>query len=79
MGGYQDRRDCVPTFDQMVIELDTRHFWHVNIGDQAGGGAKLRRRKKLRCRRKHRDRVIQRLEKPAHGIAEGLVVIDDRD
>ena len=79
MGGDQDRGDCLPTFDQMIIKLDTRHFWHVNIGDQAGCGRKFRRRKKMRCRREHRDRVIQRLEKPAHGVAERLVIIDDRD
>jgi hypothetical protein len=78
IGGDQYRRDWMPTFDQMVIKLEARHIWHVKIGDQASGGGEFRRRKKMRRRRKHRDRIIRRLEKLAHGVAEGLIVIDER-
>jgi len=34
-GGDEDRWDRVPSFDQMFVKLDTRHYRHVNIGDQA--------------------------------------------
>lgn len=79
MGRDQDRRDRVARSDQMLVKLGTRHGGHVNVGDQAGGRRQLGRREELGCGWEHRDGVAVRLEQSSHGVAKGLVVIDDGD
>ncbi len=79
MGGDEDRGYCVPCFDQMSIKLHTRHCRHMNIGDQAGGGSERGGCEEFGGGREHRNCVAQGLEEPSQGVAEGLVVIDDRD
>ena len=79
IGGDQDRRDRVPRFDQTLVKLDARHCRHVNIGDQAGGSGELGGCEEFGRGREHRDGVAVRLEQSSHGVAKGLVVIDDGD
>ena len=68
-----------PAFDQMAVKLDTRYCRHVNIGDQAGGGSEFWGCQEFGGGREDRNGVAQRLEQPSHGVAKGLVVIDNRD
>jgi hypothetical protein len=64
-------------FDQMFVKLDARHIWHMNIRDQAICDREFGGRKKFGGGREHGNGVVQRLEQPAHRVAERLVVIDD--
>ena len=75
----QDRRDRVPRRDQMLVKLGTRHGGHVHVSDQAVGSPQLGGCEELSRGREHRDGVAVRLEQSSHGVAKGLVVIDDGD
>jgi hypothetical protein len=77
VSGDENRWDRLPCSVQVHEQLDAGHFRHVNIGDQAGGRRESGGCKKLGGGWKYRNAIAERFEQPAHGIAKGLIVIDD--
>jgi len=75
----EDRRDRVACIDEASVEFDASHSRHLDVGHQAGGFRQERRSQEIRCRRERFDSVAQQRDEFSHGIAKGLVILDDRD
>jgi len=79
VGSNEDRRNCVPSIDQMSVELDSGHGRHMDVSDQTGGFEETRRCEEIGCRRKSLDSVALRPHEPSHGFAKELIILNDRD
>jgi len=77
--GDEDRRDRVPRFDEVFMELNARHSRHLNVGDQARGCSEEGRFQEIGCRGEHFDSVAERRHELSHRFAKGLIILDDRD
>jgi len=67
----------MPGAAKVAEKLKSSHPGHVKIGDQARCVAEPRGRQEIGCRGVSVDRISQRSQEPAHGLAKGLVIIDD--
>jgi hypothetical protein len=76
---HEDRRDYAPRVNEMSVELDSSHSRHMDVGDQAGGFSEKGRCQEIGCRRECFDGVAERAHELSHGLAERLIIIDDRD
>ena len=61
------------------MELDPAHSRHLDIGDQACGFSAGEEISGNRPPRKRFDRVAQQRHELSHGLAKGLIILDDRD
>jgi hypothetical protein len=75
----EDRRNRVSVIAEVSVEVDSGHSRHLDVGDQAGGLIQAMGREKIGCRRESLDRIAQRPHEPSHGLANGPIIIDDRD
>jgi hypothetical protein len=78
ISGDENGRDHVAAFDEMSVELDPAHSRHLNISDQACRFGEEGRFQELGGRGKRLDRVTQHRHELSHGLAKGLIVLDDR-
>jgi hypothetical protein len=79
IGRHKDGRNRVPHFDEASVELESRHRGHMNVGDQAGGFAKVRGSEEIGGRRESLDAVAKRPYEPSHGLAKELIIFNDRN
>src|SRR5580692_3729902 len=70
IGCYQDRRNRVSCLDEVPVEFDSCHHWHMDVGDQAGRFAESRRCEEIRCRRESLYAMAQRVHQHSHGLAK---------
>jgi hypothetical protein len=59
VGGYEDRRNRMPQFDEASMELQSVHRGHMKVSDQAGGFAKARGSEKIGSRCESLDSVAE--------------------
>jgi len=78
VGGYDDRRDRAPRFDEMLVKLEARHPRHLDVGNQAVGFRRERRFQEIGRRRERRDGVAQQRYELSHRLAKEMVILDDR-
>jgi hypothetical protein len=76
--GDEDRRDRVPGFDEVFMELNARHSRHLNVGDQARGRGEEGRCQEIVCRGKRFDSVAKQCHELSHGFAKELIILDNR-
>ena len=74
----EDRRNPSPHFDEMLVELDAGHPWHLDVGDQAIRLGGERRFEEIGRRRERRDGVTEQRHELSHGLAKEVVILDDR-
>ena len=79
VGRNEDRWNRMTRINQATVEIVAVHPWHMDVGDQAGGLAEMRRGEEIGCRRKDFNGVTERSEEPSRGFAEGLIIVNDRD
>ena len=77
--GHEDRWNRVTRIHKVSVELDSGHSRHLNVAHHARGGSEEGRREEIGCRREHLHSVAQRRHELAHGFAEELIILDDRD
>ena len=77
--GNQNGRSAVPCTDQVFIEFDAGHLRHMDVSDQAGRFNKTGRSEEIRSRRESLDVVAERPHEPSHGVANVLIILNDRD
>jgi hypothetical protein len=78
ISGDENGRDHVARIDEMSMELNPAHSRHLNISDQARRFGGERRFQELGGRGKRLDRVAQHRHELLHGLAKGLIILDDR-
>src|SRR6266436_2449922 len=74
VGRNEDRRNGVPDFDEVSVELDSGHRGHMDVGDQASRFDETRRCEEIGCRRETLGGVTQRPHEPAHGLAKEPII-----
>jgi len=57
IGRHEDRRNRIPSIDEMPVEIDSGHSGHMDVGDQASGFHQTRRREEIGGRRESLDAV----------------------
>ena len=78
ISGDENGRDHVARFDEMSVELNPAHSRHLNVSDQARRFGDERGFQELGGRGKCVDRVTLHRHELSHGLAKGLIVLDDR-
>jgi hypothetical protein len=79
VGSNEDRRNGVPDFNEVSVQLDSGHRGHIDVSDQAGRVDETRGSEEIGCRRESLDAVAQRPHEPSHGLAKVLIILNDRD
>jgi hypothetical protein len=79
IGSNEDRLNRITRLDEVFMELEPGHRWHVDVSDQAGGFGEPRRCEEIGSRREGRDVVAKRSHESPHGFAKKRIVFDDRD
>src|SRR4051812_19971331 len=59
IGSNEDGRNGVPYLHEALVEFDSRHRRHMDVGDQASGFGETRGCEKIGCRRESLDGVTQ--------------------
>ena len=78
IGSDENGRDHVARIDEMSVELNPAHARHLNVSDQARRFGDERRFQELGGRGKRLDRVAQHRHELSHGLAKGLIILDNR-
>jgi hypothetical protein len=59
VGRHEDRRNRMPHFDEVSMELESGHPGHMNVGDQAAGFDKTRGSEEIGSRRESLNSVAE--------------------
>lgn len=77
--GNEDCGNGVPHLDEVSVELGAGHRGHMDVGDQATRFDKTRGCEEIGRRRENLDGEAQRPHEPSHGLANGPIIVNDRD
>lgn len=79
IGRNEDRGNDWPFRDQISVELGARHRWHLDIGHETRSQLALSRYQKFGGGSEHCHGVTERTNQSSHRVAEGFVIVDDRN
>jgi hypothetical protein len=79
IGRHEDRRNCIARRDEVLVELESGHRGHMDVGDQAGSFDEEWRCEEIGRRWESLDAIAERPHEPSHGLAKEPIVFDDRD
>ena len=77
IGSDENRWNHVAPIDEMSVELNPAHSRHLNVSDQARRFGDERGFQEIGGRGKRLDRVTLHRHELLHGLAKGLIVLDD--
>jgi hypothetical protein len=77
VGSNEDRRNGVPDFNEVSVELDSGHRRHMDVGDQASGFDETRGYEEIGRGGERLDGEAQRSHEPSHGLAKEPIVLND--
>jgi hypothetical protein len=79
VGSNENRRNRAARLNEMSMEFEPSHGRHVDVSDQASCFNETRGREEIGGRWESLDAVPQRPYEPSHGIAKGLIILNDRE
>ena len=79
IGSEEDRRDRTPGIDEVSVEVDSGHAWHLDVRDQARRFTQAMGSEEIGGRAKNLDGVAQRPHEPSNRLAKELIIINDRN
>src|SRR5262245_34567167 len=76
---HEDDGNAMTRIDQEALQLKSTETCHAHVADQAGGVAGEARPQELLGRRKRHRRIAMRPEEAPGCLANGLIIVDNRN